>query len=100
MGTSEWDYCSPKCMRDMSDCPHADAVAKKILKRARVGRQKYGTNCARLDLSTVQWLAHLQEEMMDATVYLERIIRDMEAELLTLEQVQAIYRDADNHTPQ
>jgi hypothetical protein len=55
-----------------------DSVADKILKRAEVGEQKYGVTMERNDLSVVQWLNHLQEELMDATVYLEKIIQENE----------------------
>lgn len=41
--------------------------------RAKVGRSKYGTTMERNDLSFVEWLIHLQEELMDATIYLEKL---------------------------
>lgn len=31
----------------------------------------------RTDLNTVEWLTHLQEELMDATVYVERLLGDV-----------------------
>jgi hypothetical protein len=34
---------------------------------------KYGVTMMRDDLSSLQWLNHLQEELMDATLYLERL---------------------------
>jgi hypothetical protein len=55
-----------------------DSVAKKILNRAEVGKKKYGVTMERDDLSITQWLKHLQEELMDATVYLEKIIQENE----------------------
>ena len=30
----------------------------------------------RTDLNIVEWLTHLQEELMDASVYVERLIQD------------------------
>ena len=33
----------------------------------------------RTDLSTIEWLTHLQEELMDAAVYVERLLRDLSA---------------------
>ncbi len=30
------------------------------------------------DLSTIEWLVHLQEELMDAAVYVERLIKEFE----------------------
>jgi len=34
---------------------------------------KYGTTLNRTDLSEVEWLNHLQEELMDATAYIEKL---------------------------
>ena len=53
-------------------CPFADAVARRIAERAQEGLVKYGVTCERTDLDLRQWLTHLQEELMDASVYIER----------------------------
>jgi len=53
-------------------CPFADAVSKRIEMRAQKGLEKYGVTCERSDLDLHQWLTHLQEELMDAAVYIER----------------------------
>ena len=55
---------------------HESAVCAKILQRAEVGKNKYGVTMEREDLSPVEWMTHLQEELMDATVYLQRLITD------------------------
>tara|TARA_B100001093_G_scaffold519520_1_gene608939 strand:- start:8870 stop:9058 length:189 start_codon:yes stop_codon:yes gene_type:complete len=52
-----------------------DAVAKKIQKRAELGKNKYGVTMERTDLTNVEWLTHAQEEAMDLAVYLEKIIK-------------------------
>lgn len=41
--------------------------------RAKIGKAKYGTTMERNDLSFVEWLIHLQEELMDATIYIEKL---------------------------
>ena len=51
-----------------------DEVCKKIKKRAVVGKKKYGVTMERTDLSKRDWLVHLQEELMDAVVYVERLL--------------------------
>ena len=51
-----------------------DKVCIKILDRAEIGQKKYGTTMEREDLSKEEWLVHLQEELMDATVYIEKIL--------------------------
>ena len=53
-----------------------DKVIEKIAERAEIGLNKYGTTMERGDLTLVEWMTHLQEELMDATVYLERLIQD------------------------
>lgn len=58
-----------------------DKVCEKIQKRAEVGKSKYGVTMERTDLSTIEWLTHLQEELMDAAVYVERLLGDLSAAL-------------------
>ena len=49
-------------------------VIDKIASRSKVGIKKYGTTLDRDDLSTKEWLQHLQEELMDACGYIEKLI--------------------------
>ena len=51
-----------------------EQVSKKLLDRADKGFKKYGTTMERTDLNLRDWLVHLQEEMMDATVYIEKLL--------------------------
>ena len=55
-----------------------DNVIIKIAKRTIAGLNKYGTTMERDDLSKKEWMIHLQEELMDACVYLERCILEEE----------------------
>tara|TARA_R100001244_G_scaffold9274_2_gene11364 strand:- start:9395 stop:9640 length:246 start_codon:yes stop_codon:yes gene_type:complete len=57
-----------------------DNVCSKLLKRADVGKAKYGVTMERDDLSLLEWLKHTQEELMDACVYIEKIINEKEKE--------------------
>lgn len=50
-----------------------EKVIRKYSERAAAGKKKYGTNLNRQDLLTVEWIEHLQEELMDATLYLEKL---------------------------
>lgn len=64
--------------------PVVKTVTDKYLERSEVGFKKYGTNLTRNDLNLDQWLVHLQEELMDATLYIERIrieLKNLESEL-------------------
>lgn len=52
-----------------------DSVIDKIISRAQIGKQKYNTDLDRNDLSLSEWLTHLQEELLDAANYVEKIKR-------------------------
>jgi hypothetical protein len=56
---------------------HVKNVINKYNDRSNIGIAKYGTTLERNDLNTLQWLQHLQEELMDATLYIERIMSDL-----------------------
>ena len=49
------------------------SVLNKFLERAKMGKQKYGTDLDRTDLSLYDWIVHAQDEHMDAILYLEKI---------------------------
>jgi hypothetical protein len=50
-------------------------VIEAYKKRSKVGIEKYGQTMEREDLSALDWLQHLQEELMDATLYIESLKR-------------------------
>ena len=52
-----------------------DSIVDKFIDRARVGKEKYGTTLDREDYSLSEWLTHIQEELMDAVNYIERVKR-------------------------
>jgi hypothetical protein len=52
-----------------------DSVIDQYIDRSRVGKFKYNTDLDRDDLSLSQWLKHLQEELMDAVNYIEKVRR-------------------------
>lgn len=49
------------------------AVIAKFEVRAKIGKEKYGTDLDRTDLSVLDWIQHAQEEHMDAILYLEKL---------------------------
>ena len=49
------------------------AVKEKFEERSQTGIKKYNTSLEREDLSLIDWLTHLQEELMDATLYVEKL---------------------------
>jgi hypothetical protein len=48
-------------------------VLAKYYERSEKGVKKYGRTLDRDDLSFLDWLTHLQEELMDATLYIEKL---------------------------
>jgi hypothetical protein len=52
-------------------------VINKFRKRSEAGMLKYNTTLDRTDLSTLDWLTHLQEELMDAILYVERLKKEI-----------------------
>ena len=60
-----------------SEKPKVDSVVQTIVERfesrAAFGRQKYGTDLDRTDLSLLEWVEHAKQEHMDAILYLEKL---------------------------
>jgi len=54
-----------------------ETVVNKFIERSERGIVKYGTTLERNDLDVVDWLNHLQDELMDACLYLERMKKDI-----------------------
>ncbi len=53
------------------------AVIEKFKSRARVGKEKYGTDLDRKDLKIGDWIQHAQEELMDGILYLEKLKQEL-----------------------
>ncbi len=53
------------------------AVMTKYYERSQIGIRKYGTNLDRTDIDLIGWLDHLQEELMDATLYIEKLKKEI-----------------------
>ena len=53
--------------------PFVKQVIEKYQERSEAGIKKYNNTLERNDLSFIQWLTHLQEELMDATLYIEKL---------------------------
>jgi len=54
-----------------------DTIVEEVIelfrKRSEQGFKKYGTTLDRDDLSETEWIQHLQEELMDAILYLTKL---------------------------
>jgi len=49
------------------------SIIKQFEERSAKGKEKYGTDLDRTDLSLVEWIEHAKQEHMDAILYLEKI---------------------------
>lgn len=52
-----------------------DNVVRKYKNRSKVGIDKYGTTLEESKEDTIAFIRHLQEEMMDATLYCEKLLK-------------------------
>ena len=50
-----------------------NSIILKFISRSNLGIEKYGTTLDRNDLNTNDWIQHVQEELMDAILYLEKL---------------------------
>lgn len=51
-------------------------VIENFKERSRIGILKYNTTLDRTDIDFIGWVNHLQQELMDATLYLERLKKE------------------------
>jgi hypothetical protein len=56
---------------------NVNEICLEYMKRADHGFKKYGVTTERKDLDLLQWIQHLKEELMDATVYIHRIQKEL-----------------------
>jgi len=57
-----------------------ESIVTEIRERRDHGRAKYGNTMERTDLTLPQWLQHLKEELLDASIYIEKSIREAKAD--------------------
>jgi hypothetical protein len=50
-----------------------ESVIEQFKQRSEVGIKKYNTTLDRTDLTRLEWLQHLQEELFDASLYIEKL---------------------------
>jgi hypothetical protein len=50
-----------------------ELVIEQFKQRSEVGINKYGVTLDRTDLTPLDWMNHLQQELMDATLYIEKL---------------------------
>jgi tRNA A37 threonylcarbamoyladenosine biosynthesis protein TsaE len=55
-----------------------EEVVTKYRQRSEVGIEKYGTTLDENKATLIEWLNHLQEELMDATLYIQKLKSDLD----------------------
>lgn len=58
---------------ELSKDPIVNNVVKSFIERSNFGVNKYGTTLKGNNLPSKQWITHIQEELMDAVNYLEKL---------------------------
>ena len=71
-----------------------DEVCEEIQERAKVGLNKYGVTMERDDLTHDEWLEHLQHELMDAIVYVQRLRTREQTLEAKLRELMVAWRDS------
>jgi hypothetical protein len=65
-----------------------EQVREELLNRSELGIEKYKTTLDRTDLTNLDWLQHLKEELMDATLYVTRLQKEIEKQNLELSKLR------------
>ena len=53
------------------------SVVNQFIHRAQFGKQKCGTDLDRKDLTTLDWIEHAKQELMDGILYLEKLKQEL-----------------------
>ena len=72
--------------------PVVERVIDKFVSRSDVGFAKYGVTLENDKSNIFQWINHLQEELMDAVLYLQKL-----KETTTEEMQEALLRNIEIH---
>jgi methylaspartate ammonia-lyase len=81
-------------MKQQIQDPIVLKVLAKYYERSQLGIKKYGRTLDRDDLNLTDWLNHLQEELMDATLYIEKLKADLkQAQKAALIQLTNMEKD-------
>lgn len=77
MESKEYHYAE----RENGEVVQLDSVVSSIINqftsRALMGKNKYGVDLDRTDLSLLEWIEHAKQEHMDAILYLEKIKQEI-----------------------
>lgn len=72
-----WTQTTTNDNLDIQEDTIVQSVIEQYFQRSQVGIKKYNTTLDRNDLSLHEWLEHLKQELMDATLYIERLKKEI-----------------------
>ena len=73
LGLADNTTTKPLNQNKMTKDEIVESVINEFKSRSERGIKKYGTTLQENELSPLEWLKHLQEELMDAVLYLEKV---------------------------
>ncbi len=78
--TEEWDFKPHKPL--LYQCQPKDPIVQRVIdkfqERSKAGMNKYKVSMQNNPKKLKEWLIDLQEELMDATNYIERVLQELE----------------------
>ena len=72
-----WTQTTTNDNLDIQEDTIVQSVIEQYFQRSQLGIKKYNTTLDRNDLSLHEWLEHLKQELMDATLYIERLKKEI-----------------------
>lgn len=72
-----WTQTTTNDKLDIQEDTIVQSVIEQYFQRSQAGIKKYNTTLDRNDLSLHEWLEHLKQELMDATLYIERLKKEL-----------------------
>ncbi len=72
-----WTQTTTNDKLDIQEDTIVQSVIDQFFQRSQIGIKKYNTTLDRNDLSLHEWLEHLKQELMDATLYIERLKKEI-----------------------
>lgn len=69
-----------------------EQVREELLNRSELGIEKYKTTLDRTDLCNLDWLQHLKEELMDATLYVTRLQKEIIKQNLEMSRLKGEFQ--------
>lgn len=76
--------------------PVVERVVDKFVSRSDVGFKKYGVTLDQDPSNLFEWLNHIQEELMDATLYIQKLKEKTSEEMQDLLYSNAMKIEVEN----